>query len=230
MRLLPRSPRNNRPRESMASVCGPSISPGAEPFLPQVLMNLPSLENFTIRALVSPPCPSATKMSPLRATATADGALNSSGPAPALPGLPSVMSNLPSGLNLWTVCPFAPRPTPSVTQMLPSKSTCSPCGNTNMPAPNDFTSLPDASNLRIGSRFDPSQLKTSPSRICDGGMNPWAAHRSATQMLLPSGSMSTAAVEPQMRPSGILAQPSMVRYGLGAELVGATAWVKASVP
>src|SRR5262245_28612478 len=119
---------------------------------------------------------------------------------------------------------------PSVTQMLPSKSTCRPCGNTNKPAPNALTSLPDASNLRIGSRFDPSQLNIWPSRICDAGMNPCAAQRSATQMLLPSGSMSTAAVEPQMRPSAILAQLSMGRYGLGPEFVGATAWDRACVP
>src|SRR6195952_2185621 len=228
MRLLPRSPRNNRPFESIASVCGPSISPGAVPFLPQVLMNVPSLANFTMRALVLPPCPSATKISPLDATSTADGALNSLGPSPALPGVPSVISNFPSGLNLWTVCPLAPRPTPSVTQTLPSKSTVRPCGNTNSPAPNFLTSLPEASNFRIGSRLEPSQLKTSPSRICDGGMKPCAPQRSATQMLLPSRSMPTPAVEPQMRPSGISPQRSMVRYGLGAELVGlvwARAWV-----
>ena len=86
----------------MAMACGISNSPGAEPFLPHVLMNLPSLANFTMRALVLPPCPSATKMSPFGATTTADGALNSSGPLPGSFALPSVSSSLPSGLNLNT--------------------------------------------------------------------------------------------------------------------------------
>ena len=54
-----------------------SNSPGPVPFLPQVLMNLPSFVNFTMRALVLPPWPSATKMSPFGAITTADGALNS---------------------------------------------------------------------------------------------------------------------------------------------------------
>src|ERR1700722_10612472 len=80
MRLLLRSATNRRPRESMASAWGMSRSPGPEPFWPQALMNLPLLSNFTMRALVLPPWPSATKMTPFGATSTADGALNSSGP------------------------------------------------------------------------------------------------------------------------------------------------------
>src|SRR5207344_3645323 len=96
--------------------------------------------------------------------------------------------------------------------------------------PKDFTSLPDASNFRIGSRSTPSQLNGCPSFICDGGMNPCAEQRSATQMLVPSGSMSTAAVEPQIRPSGIFAKLSMVRYGFGPVLTGAVTWVNACVP
>jgi hypothetical protein len=43
-----------------AMACGTSNSPGAAPFLPHALMNFPSFENFTARALDSPPCPSAT--------------------------------------------------------------------------------------------------------------------------------------------------------------------------
>src|SRR5258708_834627 len=127
-----------------------SSSPGPEPFLPQNLMNLPSLVNFTIRALVLPPCPSATKMSPFGATRTADGALNSSGPLPATPALPSVINTRPSGLNLKTWWPFPSLPSPSVTQTLPSLSTCRPCGNSSSPAPNDFNRLHDESNLTIG--------------------------------------------------------------------------------
>ena len=53
-----------------------------------------------MRALVLPPWPSATKTSPLGATKTADGALNSSLPAPATPALPSVSRSLPSGAEL----------------------------------------------------------------------------------------------------------------------------------
>ena len=73
------------------------------------------------------------------------------------------------------------------------------------------SSAPVESNLRTGSRLEPAQLL--------------APHRSATQMLTPSRSISTALVEPQVRPSGILAQPSTVRYGLGWSLLGcAAAW------
>src|SRR5215471_20753121 len=88
----------------------------------------------------------------------------------------------------------------------------------NMPAPKLFTSLPDSSNLRIGSRLDPSQAKGSPGFYCVGGAN--VPQRSATHTLVPSGSISTPEVEPQVRPSGNLAQLSIVRYGLGAEFVG----------
>src|SRR5215468_5342508 len=101
-----------------------------------------------------------------------------------------------------------------------------PCGKISSPAPKDFTSLPDASNFRIGSRFEPSQAKGLPSAnsrpIWFGGAN--APQRSPTQTLLPSGSISTAEVEPQVRPSGSLAQFSIERYGLGSEFVGAMAW------
>src|SRR5690349_20096521 len=41
-------------------------------------------------------------------------------------------------------------------------------------------------------------------------------------MDLPSLSISTALVEPHMRPSGSFAQPAMVWKGLGSELVGWT--------
>src|SRR5687767_15150472 len=78
-----------------------------------------------------------------------------------------------------------------------------PCGDWMTPAPNDFTSLPVASNLRIGSSVDVRQL--------------FAEQRSATQMLLPSLSMSTALVEPHVRPSSF-AHPSTVRYGFGRSL------------
>ena len=55
-----------------------------------------------MRASESPPCPSATKMSPLGAVTTSDGRLNVSGPSPATPALPKVSSTFPSGLNFTT--------------------------------------------------------------------------------------------------------------------------------
>src|SRR5262245_46858130 len=190
-------------------------------------MNLPFLSNLTMRALVFRPCPSATKMSPFGATSTADGALNSSGPSPATPGLPSVISTLPSGLNLNTWWPLPSLPRPSVTHTLPARSTCRPCGNSSSPSPKAFTSLPDASNLRIGGRFEPSHANGVPGFISEGGAN--APQRSATQTLLPSGSMSTPLVEPQFRPVGSFAQFSIAWYGLGAELVGALICARASL-
>src|SRR5262249_21266003 len=89
-----------------------------------------------------------------------------------------------------------------------------PCGNTNIPSPKLLTSLPDASNLRTVGRFDPTQV--------------FAPHLSATQMDLPSGSISTALVAPHVLPSGIFAQFSTVEYGLGRSLTGWTLpWVYA---
>jgi hypothetical protein len=40
-------------------------------------------------------------------------------------------------------------------------------------------------------------------------------------MLTPSLSISTALVEPHVRPSGIFAQPVIVSYGFGRSFVGA---------
>src|SRR6266704_503910 len=114
MRLLPRSPTNSRPLESRAMACGVSNSPGVVPFLPQVLMNFPSFENFTMRALESPPCPSATKMSPFGAVVTSDGRLKVSGPSPATPALPSVSKTFPLALNLTTWWPLPSFPSASV--------------------------------------------------------------------------------------------------------------------
>src|SRR4029077_18367910 len=167
-------------------------------------MNLPSGENFTIRALVLPPCPSATKTSPLGAIRTADGALNSSGPSPATPALPSLINTFPSGLNLKTWWPLPSLPAASVTQTLPAGAVRTPCGSTNIPAPKLATSLPEASNLRIGARFDPSQANGSPGFRSDGSAK--VPQRSKTHTLVPSGSISTPAVEPQVRPSGNFAQ------------------------
>src|SRR5215472_13906228 len=105
MRSFERSATNSRPLESMARAWGTSNSACPLPALPQALMNFPSFENFTMRALVFSPCPSATKMSPLGATKTSDSPLKVSGPSPATPGLPSVIKTFPSELNLPTVRP-----------------------------------------------------------------------------------------------------------------------------
>src|SRR5207247_1408654 len=78
----------------------------------------------------------------------------------------------------------APGGTPSVTQTLPSLSTWMPCGKMNIPAPKLLTSLPVSSNFRTAGRFDPAQL--------------FAPHRSATQIDLPSGAISTALVAPNL--------------------------------
>src|SRR5262249_11772337 len=91
------------------------------------------------------------------------------------------------------------------------------CGSTSAPAPKLFTKLPEASNFRIGGNGESEQANGRPGFIIDGGAN--EPQRSATQTLTPSRSMSTAFVEPQVRPSGNLAQFSIARYGLGAELV-----------
>jgi hypothetical protein len=64
--------------------------------------------------------------------------------------------------------------------------------------------VPDESNLRIGGKLDPSQANGVPGFMSDGGAN--APHRSATQTLVPSTSMSTPLVEPHARPAGIFAQ------------------------
>src|SRR5512143_3348341 len=130
------------------------------------------------------------------------------------------MSSLPSGLNLkiwWPlftagagVAGAAPRPpavlsparppplrppppvhAQSVTHTLPSRSTWIPCGAIRSPAPKCATTVPVESNFRIGSRLEVAQL--------------FVLHRSAIQILVPFLSMSTALVEPQVRPSGSLA-------------------------
>ena len=112
----------------MASPWVTSNSPCPEPWWPQVARNLPSCEYLTMRSLVFSPWPSAMKMSPFGATRTSDGPLSSSWPLPATPGLPSVISTRPSGLNLIAVSPLPLPAWPSVTQTLPSRSMPSPCG------------------------------------------------------------------------------------------------------
>src|SRR5258708_1321164 len=94
------------------------------------------------------------------------------------------------------------------------------CGNTSVPTPKLFTNLPEASNF-IGAKGESEQANGRPGFIIEGGAN--EPQRLATQTLTLSRSMSTAFVESQVRSSGNLAQFSIARYGLGAELAIACA-------
>ena len=173
--------------------------PGA--FLPHVLMNLPSLANFTMRALVSPPWPSATKMSPLGAATTADGALNSSGPLPGYARLAEPQQNLSVRTELEDLVAL-----PVLARSRRSPRRCRLCPRRavrkdEQSAPKLFTSLPEASNFRIGARLDPSQANGRPGcRLFRSGPAK-VPQRSNTQTLVPSGSTSTPAVDPHVRPS-----------------------------
>src|SRR5579862_2925715 len=95
-----------------------------------------------------------------------------------------------------------------------------PWGAMNIPAPKLFSRFPCSSNLSIGGIFLISPVVRSRQLL--------APHRSATHNDLPSLSMSTALVDPHFLPSGSLAQPSTVRYGFGASLVGASDCAHAS--
>src|ERR1700693_2548733 len=218
MRLFVRSPTNSRPLESNASACGPSNSPGPVPFLPNSLINFPSFENFTMRALshMQPVCPSETKMSPFGATTTSVGAPNVSGPVPLTPALPSVIKTLPSGLSLKTCNPLVPSldACSSVTHTFPCLSTKKPWGNTNIPTPQCLNSFPEVSNSRMGSSFESAQL--------------FAPHRSYAHTF-PSGPISTPAVDPHFLPSGNCAQLVTVRYGFGKSFEGGPLSAAASI-
>src|SRR5204863_3460211 len=119
---------------------------------PQALMNFPSFEYFTTRLFE--PWPSADEDVPV-------GSRHDSGRRPEMTlvvsGSPSVISTCPWGLNLRTKCPAltpalvavatASSAAASVAQMLPSRSTCNPCGQMNIPAPKLLTTVPLESNL-----------------------------------------------------------------------------------
>src|SRR6202161_3186200 len=82
----------------------------------------------------------------------------------------------------------------------------------NIPAPKLFSTLPSVSSWSTVSIFLIWPVARSRQLL--------APHRSATQTDFPSLSMSTALVDPIFLPSGSFAQCSIVRYGLGASLVG----------
>src|SRR5215831_2197963 len=75
-----------------------------------------------------------------------------------------------------------------------------------MPPPKLLISLPVESKWRTGSSME--------------SWHELAPQRSATQIDLPSLSISTALVDPQVLPSGSFAQSFTVSYGLGREFVG----------
>jgi hypothetical protein len=77
-----------------------------------------------------------------------------------------------------------------------------PCGKISMPWPKLATSLPLVSNFRMDGSCDIWPVVRSRQLF--------APQRSATQIERPSGSMSTALVEPQVRPSGNLKCPVIV--------------------
>src|SRR5262245_38201434 len=133
-------------------------------------------------------------MSPLGAVTTSDGSLKCVGPPPAAPAVPSLIRTFPSGDSLMTCCPLVPSllVCASVTQMLPSRSTCNPCGNTNRPPPMLLIGFAVARSIRcIGGSSEPSQLLTP--------------HRSIAQISL-RGPISTPAVEPHVLLSGRMPQ------------------------
>src|SRR5262245_19515347 len=92
-----------------------------------------------------------------------------------------------------------------------------PCAKAIIPLPKLLTRLPELSNFSTESKSDILPVAGSAQLL--------TPHRSATQIDLPSLSISTALVDPHVRPSGSLAQPSMLWYGFGASLVGAIAAV-----
>jgi hypothetical protein len=106
------------------------------------------------------PWPSATKMSPFWVTTTSEGPLKWVSSSPACPGVPRVISTLPSGESFMTVWPFflPLSARPSVIQTLSSLSTNRPCGNTVMPAPIAATTRPFWSYLVSGAMLELSQV------------------------------------------------------------------------
>src|SRR5215470_18679808 len=159
---------------------------------------------------------STTYTSPLLGSVTTSfGSVNASGGSPFTPGLPNVMSTLPSGLNLITTLPFLSSPgnlllssavgtRASVTHTFPSRSTWMPCGQTNMPPPKLLISFPVSSKRWTGFALVPRQPGAIPGE-----------QRSVAQTDLPSRSMATPLDPPHGLFSNVsCAQSRMTRYGL----------------
>ena len=120
MRLLPRSATSRRPCGSMHQPMRRVELARARPLLAPLLDELPVLVELDDARVGVAAVAVGDEDSPFGATRTSDGWLNVSGPLPATPALPSVISTRPVGLNLKTCCPFPSLPWPSVTQMLSS--------------------------------------------------------------------------------------------------------------
>src|SRR6476619_5563673 len=82
------------------------------------------------------------------------------------------------------------------------------------PPPKLVTVLPDGSNLRTGSRFEPAH-DTRPL-VCQLKL----PHRSIAQTDRPSRSIATAPADPHVLPGGSVPQFRTVSYGLGSSLGG----------
>ena len=151
-------------------------------------MNLPSLSNFTMRALV---CVVAMAVGDEDVAVGRDQHVGRRVEDAAVRrrrrrACRASSEACPSGLNFMTVWPLPFLTWPSETQILSSWSTDMPCGQTNMPAPKLTTTLPDASNFVIGSMFESRRVLPP--------------QRSNTQTLLPSRDRAPNPA-PQLRPS-----------------------------
>src|SRR5262249_47517651 len=139
----------------------------------------------------------------LGSVTTSFGSVRPSGGFPLTPGFPSVISTLPSGLNLTTTLPFWSSPgnllsssglaaRASVTHTFPSRSTWIPCGQTNIPPPKLLISFPDWSKRWIGFALVPRQPGAIPGE-----------QRSVAHTDLPSRSMATPLDPPHGLPSRV---------------------------
>ena len=124
----------------------------------------------------------------------------------ATPGVPSVISNSPSGLNLRTTWPFSSAWPLSATHTLPSGESVILCGLTNNDCPNWLSTAPDWSNCRIGWSSE-SRHVVPPAQV--------SPHRTIAQ-IVPSGARLIPAVAPPTR----LAVPANGQpgWGLGKRL------------
>ena len=126
---------------------------------------------------------------------TSPGSWKCVGPPPLSPAVPSRSNTLPSGLILMTCSPLGAPPflatAASVTQTLPSRSTCRPCGMANRPCPMLLIGRPVFGSIWCTAAMsEPSQLP--------------APQRSMAQ-ISPCGPISMPAVVPQGLPSASLA-------------------------
>ena len=141
-------------------------------------MNLPSLANFTMRALVLPPWPSATKMSPFGATSTSEGALNVSWPVAGDAGLAERHQHLAVRAELHD-------------QPGPCRSCALAVGDPDVAVAVDVQAVREDEHARRRSSSPACRRRrTSGSARCSEPAQVLAPQRSNTQRLLPSRSKS----------------------------------------